>query len=84
MSFTAKDILSIEVVPALGCTEPSAIALCAAAAATLLDKKDITAVEVLVDTNMYKNSVAVVIPGTNGLFGLDIASTIGALGVIHI
>ena len=35
MSFTIKDVLNMEVAPALGCTEPSAIALAASAAAAL-------------------------------------------------
>jgi L-cysteine desulfidase len=39
LSFNIKDILSMEVSPALGCTEPSAIALAAAAAAFVLPKR---------------------------------------------
>ena len=79
-SFTVKDILRMEVAPALGCTEPSAIALGAAAAASLLDGEEVITIEVWVDANIYKNSVAVSIPGTQGLCGLDIASALGALG----
>jgi L-cysteine desulfidase len=70
----------MEVAPALGCTEPSAIALGAAAAASLLDDEEITSIEVWVDANIYKNSVAVSIPGTAGLCGLDVASALGAIG----
>lgn len=80
MSFSVKDILRMEVAPALGCTEPAAIALGAAAAASLLDKRKITAIEVWVDANIYKNSMAVSIPGTEGLCGLDVASALGAVG----
>lgn len=80
MSFNVKDILRMEVAPALGCTEPAAIALCAAAAASLLGKGNITAIEVWVDANIYKNSLAVSIPGTEGLCGLDLASALGAVG----
>jgi L-cysteine desulfidase len=79
-SFTVKDVLRMEVAPALGCTEPAAIALGAAAAASLLGEDSITAIEVWVDPNIYKNGVAVSIPGTGGLCGLDVASALGALG----
>lgn len=80
MSFTIKDILRMEVAPALGCTEPSAIALGAAAAASLLGDVEIDSIELWVDANIYKNSVAVSIPGTAGLCGLDVASALGAVG----
>jgi L-cysteine desulfidase len=80
MVFTAKDILKVEVAPALGCTEPAAIALGAAAAASLLDDEEITSIEIWVDPNIYKNGVAVSIPGTGGLCGLDTAGALGALG----
>ena len=80
MSYSVKDILKIEVAPALGCTEPVAIALGAAAAASLLSGKTIDFIEIWVDPNIYKNGLAVSIPGTNGLVGLDTASAVGALG----
>ncbi|SHK33656.1 L-cysteine desulfidase [Desulfatibacillum alkenivorans DSM 16219] len=81
MAFTVKDILSIQVAPALGCTEPAAVALCAAAAASLLpEKASIEALEVQVDPNIFKNGLAVLIPGTDGLSGLDMAAALGAIG----
>ena len=49
MSYSVKDILKIEVAPALGCTEPVAIALGAAAAASLLSGKTIDFIEIWVD-----------------------------------
>jgi len=70
----------MEVAPALGCTEPVAIALGAAAAATLLPHKNIDSIEIWLDPNIYKNGLAVSIPGTDGLVGLETASAIGALG----
>ncbi|QTA78612.1 Uncharacterized protein UPF0597, serine dehydratase-like domain-containing protein [Desulfonema limicola] len=80
MSYTVKDILRMEVAPALGCTEPVAVALGAAAAASILPGKDIEWIEIWVDPNIYKNALAVSIPGTGGLIGLDTAAVIGALG----
>jgi L-cysteine desulfidase len=80
MSYTVKDVLRLEVAPALGCTEPVAAALGAAAARSLLPAGEIKAVSIEVDPNIYKNGVAVFIPGTDGLFGLDTAAAIGAAG----
>jgi L-cysteine desulfidase len=80
MSFTAKDIFKIEVAPALGCTEPVAIALGAAACASLIQNNEIESIKVLVSPNIYKNGIAVSIPGTNGLSGLDLSSALGAFG----
>jgi L-cysteine desulfidase len=80
MQYTVKDILKMEVAPALGCTEPVAIALGAAAARALLPDKTISSIEVSVDPNIYKNGLAVTIPGTEGLVGLETAAAVGALG----
>ena len=79
MTYTAKDILRLEVAPALGCTEPVAIALASAAAASLLDEREIDAIDIWVDPNIYKNGMAVAIPGTSGLCGLGMAGALGAL-----
>ncbi len=80
MDYTVKEILQAEVAPALGCTEPVAIALCAAAASSLISKNQIDFIEIWVDPNIYKNGIAVFIPGTHGLRGLDVAGAIGAFG----
>ncbi|MGE4192302.1 MAG: serine dehydratase subunit alpha family protein [Pseudodesulfovibrio sp.] len=80
MSFTVKDVLSIQVAPALGCTEPVAIALGAAAAVSLLPGGEFDSLEVAVDPNVYKNGLAVSIPGAGGLSGLDTAAALGAVG----
>jgi len=77
--FTIKDILTTEVAPALGCTEPVAIALGGAAAAAMVKGQPIEKIEIWVDSNIYKNGIAVAIPGTGGLNGLDLASALGAL-----
>lgn len=65
------------VMPALGCTEPGAVALAAAYARQALgiDPDQIT---VSVDSNVYKNGLAVGVPGT-GQVGLPIAAALGAL-----
>lgn len=83
MQFTVKDILEMEVTLALGCTEPVAIALGAAAAASLLpggEPKNFDSIEIWIDPNIYKNGLAVTIPGTGGLQGLDTAAALGACG----
>ena len=80
MKFTVKDILEMEVMLALGCTEPVAIALGAAAAATLLPEKEFDSIEIWIDPNIYKNGMAVIIPGTGGMQGLDTAAALGAYG----
>lgn len=76
--FSIKEVLALEVAPALGCTEPVAIALGAAAAASLLNGPPLH-IDLAVDPNIYKNGLAVSIPGTEGLSGLDTAAAIGAL-----
>lgn len=80
MAFTVKDVLRLEVAPALGCTEPVAVALAAAAAVSLLPGKRFDTLDVWVDPNIYKNGLAVTIPGTGGLCGLDTAAALGATG----
>jgi len=82
MSFTVKDVLRLQVAPALGCTEPVAVALAGAAAASLLPggRAAVQSVEVWVDPNVYKNGLAVSIPGTAGLCGLDTAAALGIAG----
>ena len=78
--YSIKEILKIQVAPALGCTEPSAIALASAAAASLIKEKHIDSIEIWVDPNIYKNGLAVSIPGTSGMTGLAAAAALGALG----
>ena len=71
-------ILNHEVVPALGCTEPVAVALAAARAAAELDGP-VRRIDVKVSGNLLKNGMGVGVPGT-GSTGLDIAGAVGALG----
>ncbi len=80
MAFTVKDILKLEVAPALGCTEPSAVSLAAAAAADLIKGQPIESIELWVDPNIYKNGMAVSIPGAKGESGMDLAAALGVIG----
>jgi L-cysteine desulfidase len=79
MRFTFKDFLALEVSPALGCTEPVAVALAASAAAGLLPSRSLEHIRITVDGNVFKNGLAVMIPGTGGKRGLDLASALGAV-----
>lgn len=71
------DLLRREVVPAIGCTEPMSVALCAARARELLDCLP-ERIEVRLSANMLKNAMGVGIPGT-GMIGLPIAVALGVL-----
>lgn len=66
------DILKAELVPAMGCTEPIAIALTAAYARKYLGCMP-TSVEVLVSGNIIKNVKSVIVPNTGGLRGIKAA-----------
>ena len=70
-------LVNKEVVPAIGCTEPMAVALCTAKAATTLGRRP-DRIEVFLSPNMLKNAMGVGIPGT-GMIGLSIAVSLGAL-----
>ena len=70
-------LINREVVTAIGCTEPIAVALCTARAAELLDTQP-EKIEVRLSANILKNAMGVGIPGT-GLIGLPIAVALGAL-----
>lgn len=66
-----------EVVPAIGCTEPIAVALCVAKATETLGRRP-EKITVLLSANILKNAMGVGIPGT-GMIGLPIAVALGAL-----
>jgi L-cysteine desulfidase len=68
-------LINREVVPAIGCTEPIAVALCAAKATELLGEEP-QKVEVKLSANILKNAMGVGIPGT-GMIGLPIAIALG-------
>ena len=71
------DLIHQEVVPAIGCTEPIAVALCVAKATETLGTKP-EKINVLLSANILKNAMGVGIPGT-GMIGLPIAIALGAM-----
>ena len=71
------DLIHQEVVPAIGCTEPIAVALCVAKATETLGTKP-EKINVLLSANILKSAMGVGIPGT-GMIGLPIAIALGAL-----
>lgn len=70
-------LIKREVVPAIGCTEPIAVALCVARATELLGKTP-EKISLQLSANILKNAMGVGIPGT-GMIGLPIAIALGAL-----
>jgi L-cysteine desulfidase len=75
--FTIREFLRAEVKPALGCTEPGAVALAVARAREELKGK-VDAVCAVVSDSIYKNGVDVGIPGTDGLRGNNVAASLSA------
>ena len=73
-----RDIMQHEVVPATGCTEPGAVALCVAKAVEMLGEEPMRVV-LRLSKNVFKNAMGVGIPGT-GMIGLPIAV---AMAVVH-
>ena len=73
------DILHEELVPALGCTEPIAIALASAKARDVLGKipEHIVA---KCSGNLIKNVKCVIVPNTENLVGIEASAIVGAVG----
>ena len=72
-------ILKTELVPALGCTEPIAIAFAAAKARDVLGSFP-EKIQVDASGNIVKNVQGVTVPNSGGLKGIDVAATLGAVG----
>lgn len=70
------NILKEELVPAMGCTEPIAVAYAGAVARRLLGQLP-EHVELLVSGNIIKNVKSVIVPHTNGRKGLRTAVAVG-------
>lgn len=72
-------ILKHELVPALGCTEPIAIAYAAAKARQVLGDFPDT-VEMQLSGNIIKNVKGVTVPNSGGMKGIDTAAVLGIVG----
>lgn len=73
--FTIREFLHQEVKPALGCTEPGAVALAVAAACEQLSGRA-ERLKITVSDNIFKNGIAVGVPGTHGARGNVIAAAL--------
>lgn len=72
------EVLKHEVYPAMGCTEPVAVAFAAANSSKLLSGP-VTELRIITDSATYKNGLAVSIPNTSGRKGNLLAAVLGAL-----
>jgi L-cysteine desulfidase len=72
------DSLDRELVVALGCTEPIAIALAAATARQFVQGENVTSIKVYASGNIIKNAMSVIIPGTHSS-GIGLAAALGSL-----
>ena len=72
-------ILKHELVPALGCTEPIAIAYASAKAVQALGEFP-QSIEMHCSGNIIKNVKGVTVPNSGGMKGIDVAAILGAVG----
>lgn len=75
---TYLEILRRELIPAMGCTEPIAIAYGAAKARAVLGALP-DRIVIAASGNIIKNVKSVIVPNTNGCKGIEAAAAIGAL-----
>ena len=73
---TYVQILKEELVPAMGCTEPIALAYCASRCKDVLDD-EIVSVDIYVSGNIIKNVKSVIVPNTDGLKGIEASVVAG-------
>lgn len=76
---TFLQVLSKELIPALGCTEPIAIAYAAAKARQILELEP-QGIRLRCSGNIIKNVKGVAVPNAGGLKGVEAAAILGALG----
>ncbi len=72
-------ILKAELLPAMGCTEPIAVAFVAAKARAVLGKMP-ERMEMYCSGNIVKNVKGVVVPNSGGQLGIDVAAVLGVVG----
>lgn len=77
------NILRQELVPALGCTEPIAIAYTAAKARQILGEFP-DSVEMELSGNIIKNVKGVTVPNSGGMKGMEVAAVLGIVGEMRI
>ena len=75
---TYIEILRKELVPAMGCTEPIAVAYCAAIARRILGSEP-ESVEIEASGNIIKNVKSVIVPNTDGRRGVEAAAAVGII-----
>lgn len=75
---TYVEIMRRELVPAMGCTEPIAVAFCAARAREELGRMP-SKVVIQASGNIIKNVKSVIVPHANGMRGLEAAAAVGIL-----
>ena len=73
------NILKVELIPALGCTEPIAIAYAAAMARKTLGEFP-EKIYMNCSGNIIKNVKAVTVPNSNGMKGIEAATILGTVG----
>lgn len=71
------NMIKTETIPALGCTEPVAVAYAAAVARKYIDS-EIEKIIIMTSKNIFKNGKSVMIPGTDE-WGLDLAAVLGTI-----
>ena len=72
------EIMRRELVPAMGCTEPIAVAFCAAKAREILGEMP-DVIRIQASGNIIKNVKSVIVPHTGGSRGLEAAAAVGVL-----
>ena len=75
---TYIEIMRHELLPAMGCTEPIAVAFCAAKAREVLGEMP-QKIEIFASGNIIKNVKSVIVPHSGGLRGLETAAALGVL-----